>query len=389
MQHMCKASLASIDPGKHVSIDEQLILFKGRTRHSMMIASKEAGQGFKVYSLCVGNYLIWFKFTSKLGGIDGLQSIPNLPPSSSLIVDLMIKLPKQKDIAAYVVYLDNFFTSKKLLLELRARGFGACGTCKNGSGIASSLLELKQSLSKKRYWGIKALTTLDHQILCLAWQDNSTVLLMTTVHDVQEAQQQYPRDPKKRHQIPNDSYEWINGEKKLMFPEPIIDYNKHMGGSDGNAQQRATGSPAKHRDVRYWWPMFVFMLEACILNAHILFKLNTPKSRLSHREFQRQIAFALLRNPAGQSKQRIIAPELNRKRKFPGPEHEWIHLSKKKRCTACTQNRIMRKPLQPIAANPTKRKRPAETRWGCKHPDCSDKAICKPGCWDKAHDIST
>lgn len=387
MEHMCRTSQASISPGKHVSIDEQLILFKGRTKHSMMIATKKAGQGFKVYSLCVGNYLIWFSFTSKLGGIDGLQSIKNLPPSSAIIIGLMGRLPKLEG-PAYVVYLDNFFTSKKLLLELRTRGFGACGTCKNGSGIASSLLELKQSLTKKNHWGIKALTTLDQQILCLAWQDNSTVLLMTTAHSIEEAQRQYPRDPKKRHHIPNDSYEWSNGEKKLMFPEPIIDYNKHMGGSDGNAQQRASGSPAKHRDVRYWWPLFGFMLEACVLNTYILFKLDKPKSKVSHREFQRQVAFALLRNPAGQSKQRAV-PELNRKRKFAGPEHEWEHLPNKKRCTVCTENRIMRKPLQPISANPSKRKRPAETRWGCKHPNCSKKAICKPGCWESAHDINT
>ena len=149
------------------------------------------------------------------------------------------------------------------------------------------LLLLREVLKKERDWGNKAFSTLDHKILCLAWQDNNTVLLMTTAHSVGEAKEQYPRDPKKRHKIPDTAYEWVNGQQQLMFPKPVIDYNKHMGGSDGNAQQRACASPAPHRDVRYWWSLFGFILEASILNAFILFKHNKPESRYSHGEFQR------------------------------------------------------------------------------------------------------
>lgn len=91
-----------------------------------------------------------------------------------------------------------------------------------------------------------------------------------------------------------------------MFPAPIVDYNKHMGESDGNAQQRACGSPAQQRDVRYWWSVFGFMLEACILNAFILFQLDHPKSKLTHIDFQWHCAVSLLRNQAGQSKLKKI-----------------------------------------------------------------------------------
>ena len=34
-------------PGSHLSIDEQLILFRGRSCHTMQIATKAAGVGFK------------------------------------------------------------------------------------------------------------------------------------------------------------------------------------------------------------------------------------------------------------------------------------------------------------------------------------------------------
>ena len=235
MDHIRQVSRSSISPGKHVSIDEQLVLFKGRSKHTIMINSKEAGQGFKLYSLCVSNYLIWFIFTSKPAGIDRLQPIRGLALLSAIIVNLIGKLPALGE-AKFVVYFDNFFTNSKLLLALRERGFGACGIYKNGSGIALSLLAIKELANKKRDWGTKALITIDKQILCLAWQDNNTVLLMTTAYSVKQAREAYPKDPKKRHQIPDSSFEWVNGQQRLMFPEPVVDYNKHMGGSNGNAQ---------------------------------------------------------------------------------------------------------------------------------------------------------
>ena len=61
-----KASQEYYRPGPHVSVDEQLILFKGRSKHTMQMVAKEAGQGFKIYSLCGGNYLLAFLFASKV-----------------------------------------------------------------------------------------------------------------------------------------------------------------------------------------------------------------------------------------------------------------------------------------------------------------------------------
>ena len=52
--------------GSHVSVDEQLIGFKGRCIHAMQLACKAAGRGFKIYSVCQKNYLINFLFTSKV-----------------------------------------------------------------------------------------------------------------------------------------------------------------------------------------------------------------------------------------------------------------------------------------------------------------------------------
>ena len=61
-----EASLEYYEPGSIISIDEQLIKLKGRSRHTLQITSKQAGKGFKVYSLCQDNYLISLLFASKV-----------------------------------------------------------------------------------------------------------------------------------------------------------------------------------------------------------------------------------------------------------------------------------------------------------------------------------
>ena len=77
-----------------------------------------------------------------------MQPISEFALLLSIIVNLMGKLPELGK-AKYIVYFNNFFTNKKLLLALRKRGFGAYRTYKNGSGIALSLIAIKELANKK------------------------------------------------------------------------------------------------------------------------------------------------------------------------------------------------------------------------------------------------
>ncbi len=277
--------------------------------HSMRIDNKIAGQGFKVYTLCHGNYIFGLRFTSKPSKIDGLNQTllkhTGLPKTSAVCVQLMEQLQGTE----YVCYLDNYFTRVPLLLELRKRGYGACGTSKKGSGIQYDLVTLRELSKKQNEWGIKSLTTVEDKVLCISWQDNNTVLFMSTAHTVEQAEWSVFKDLNCRKGIPDESGVWIDEketEKGLLFPVPINDYNTHMGGSDGNAQQRAMYTAEHHHDVRYWWPLFRFLVDASIVNAFILYRLEhpNPKQRLTHHQFRRHIALALLRNPLGQRRKR-------------------------------------------------------------------------------------
>ena len=75
---------------------------------------------------------------------------------------------------------------------------------------------------------------------------------MTAAHWPEEAQKIVPRDLRSRHHIPEDFVQ-LDSENNQIFPFPraVVDYNLHMGGVDGNAQQREQYSLAKHRCRRY------------------------------------------------------------------------------------------------------------------------------------------
>lgn len=76
---------------------------------------------------------------------------------------------------------------------------------------------------------------------------------MSTAHTAADTVASELRSIQRRHKIPEKSAVPIkdSGQKELEFPIPIVDYNKHMNGSDGYTQQRAIYTAERHHDVRY------------------------------------------------------------------------------------------------------------------------------------------
>lgn len=258
------ASMRSFQPGRNVSVDEQLILFKGRSRHTMQIGTKAAGVGFKIYSLCSGSYLYNFLFASRVSKVSNLKKKPGFTDSSAVVYRLCQSLPSDR---GYVVFMDNFFTNVKLLKALKNIGIGARGTAKAGSGFPVELLQIRELSTKKKNWGMRTYTTATPDVLCFVWQDLGTTQIMTTVHSARDLEKSEFIPKEKRRGISNDSMlQSTNGDMALPIPLPIREYNKHMGGSDANSQCRSYYS-ADTRSFRYWWSLFKLLLDGAVLNA--------------------------------------------------------------------------------------------------------------------------
>ena len=217
-------------------------------------------------------------------------------------------------------------------------------------------------------------------MLCLVWQDLGTTQIMTIVHSVQDIEKSEYISHQKRRGIPtNSTVTTLDGSEVLPIPLPIREYNKHMGGSDANAQCRSYYS-ADTRSVRYWWPLFQLLLDASVLNAFNIWKLLYPNSTLSHVDFQHTIALNFTQNPLAMG--RKFASRLKIEGSNPmiqPPTHHFIQIDKKAYCHACRARAKLKKKartaLAPIDRNQLlKRTRPPQTTWGCA--GCPGRACC-------------
>ena len=116
--------------------------------------------------------------------------------------------------------------------------------------------------------------------------------------------------------------------KVLPIPFPIRKYNKHMRGSDANAQCRSYYSA----DTRSVWLVLVTSISALALmflcsTPSMFWKTFYPNLTLSHVDFQHTIALSFTQNPLAIG--RKYASKLNIEGSnpmIPPPTHHFIQI---------------------------------------------------------------
>ena len=264
----------------------------------------------------------------------------NLSQSSMVVLQLLKSLPTH---LKFKVFMNNFFTNSRLFKALKTLNIGACGTAKINSGYFLELVQIRAAAIKQKDWEKLGLMTIKSNekknvdgadILCMAWVDLNTVQYMITVYTPDEMKVSIWKDAKRRHGISKTAISHVDGVSKLPFSALIVEYNSHMGGSDGNAQQRAYYSPHSS-DRRYWWPLFIFFFEAAVFNAFKLWKLLYSDSNLTHSEFQYQITEELFTGGAT----RLKVDSVVRKSTADSTSYEWKHRDKRAYCTSAGKRR--------------------------------------------------
>ena len=158
----------------------------------------------------------------------------------------------------HVIWLDNLFTSARLLRQLKQEGFGAAGTVRTQKTAREKIEESKGSvqqqgaLSREQNRGLDSLLSLlklehnnqipwgelylvsDGEVLQAAWKDQNVVLFMSTVSDGIETILRQRRRPPKTATNARTSRQIFGDQptKELLIPRFINDYNHYMGGVD-------------------------------------------------------------------------------------------------------------------------------------------------------------
>ena len=125
-------------PSTHLAVDEAIARFTGRSHHIINIPGKPTPEGYKMWVLaCDGFVLAWLFHTKRkyYGPIDletkWLRDPYKLSKTEAVVATLLHRFQENGNFQ-YIVWLDNLFTSARLLVILRdTLGYDAAGTVRS------------------------------------------------------------------------------------------------------------------------------------------------------------------------------------------------------------------------------------------------------------------
>ncbi|XP_029600134.1 piggyBac transposable element-derived protein 4-like [Salmo trutta] len=269
---------ALYNPGSDLTVDEQLVPFRGRCPFRQYIPSKPAKYGIKSWVACDAKSSYAWKMQVYTGKAAG--GAPEKNQGARVVLDLTQGLP-----AGHNVTCDNFFTSYELGQRLLERNLTVVGTVrKNKPELPPALLQSKGRQVSSSMFAFTPTATL---VSYLA-KRNKNVLLLSTLHT--EADVSDRRDRK---------------------PALILDYNRNKGGVDNLDKVVGTYSC---RRMTARWPLVIFhnILDVSSYNAFVIWREIKPdwmpRKRNKRRVFLEQLGKALVK-PLIQRRQRLPRTE--------------------------------------------------------------------------------
>ena len=181
LQHMAAKFQQIYVPGQKVSVDESLLLYKGRLHFRQYIPLKRSRFGIKIF-LCCEDSGYTYRFRVYQGREEPIRNFDqDLPQdtramlkSEKVVIWLIEPLLEE----GYEIYMDNFYTSANLFEYLYRRGTLACGTAR----VNKAPQELRQrDLQRGEVHAMRA--GQNAEVIALKWKDKKDVYMMSTLHD--------------------------------------------------------------------------------------------------------------------------------------------------------------------------------------------------------------
>ena len=265
-------------PASQVAVDEMMVRFGGRSKHTVKMPNKPISEGYKIFALCDRGYTYDFTFYSPHTGYSYITKQPSsdLTPTGDMVYALATSLPYKQ--YRFDIYMDNFFTSIPLLRALLHQDIGAIGTARQTSAEFPASLNInKDEVRKSLPWNHLCGDIVDNNILVLLWQDNNAVILMSTIHDPTSYTVVRRRKPRATSTNATKAREPFGPTHELNLPIPSIidDYNQYMNGVD-IADHLRSNYCTQLTSHRTWVPLFYWLLDTVIINSYRIYQQTYP-----------------------------------------------------------------------------------------------------------------
>lgn len=230
-------------PNSHLTIDEQLVAFRGKCPFRVYMKSKPAKYGIKIWAL-VDNDSTYALNLQVYTGKEGNKSEKD--QGKRVVLDLVEGLE-----GGYGITTDNFFTSIPLANELLEKKLSLCGTMrKNKQDIPPVLLPHPSRAEKSSVFAFQDKYTL---VSYVPAKNRAVILLSTEHHD-----------------------DKITGVDRDYKPEIILHYNDTKGSVD--TMDKMVNEYSVKRSTKRWpFVLFQNTIDIACLNSFVLWKTKYPQ----------------------------------------------------------------------------------------------------------------
>lgn len=298
-------------PYENVTVDEQLLTFRGRCAFKQYIPSKPGKYGIKIWAVCDSQTSYVYNCQIYSGKIGDQRERDQ---GKRVVLDMIKGLEK----SGRNVTTDNFFTSLELARELEKKNLTLLGT------IRKNRPELPQEMVSshgRNVYSAKFGYQNNAIIVSYCPKKGKIVTLLSTMHE---------------------SGDISNGDKQK--PQMIIDYNQTKSGVD--TMDKLVRTYTVKRQTRRW-PMAIFynMVDISALNAYVIWchinKEWKMRKGYKRRAFLMQLGKelvateTLLEEPSTSQNKSKISQQLKRGRCWKCPRN--LDRKHSHKCSKCSR----------------------------------------------------
>ena len=253
-------------PTKELSLDESMVLWRGRLVFRQCIKNKRHKYGIKFDQLCQSNGIV-LRATVYSG--ERFTYEHNLGQTASIVLHLMKDFLNK----GYCVYADNYYNSVQLTRKLSVYSTYICGTLR-----FDRKEDPKEVISKKRNKG-EFDWRRNGTIVVSKWRDKRDVLTISNMHS-------------------GKIMRVANRHGQVMFkPNIVSDYNKGMAGVY-RSDQMLSYYPALRKTIRWYKKLALILIEMYLFNVHKFYFQSNPPSKMRLLEFREHVVISLIGNTA-------------------------------------------------------------------------------------------